>query len=48
MSIDWSSLWHLGGHGAYVWPGYALAALWIAAEAAWLLKALRRDDGEDA
>lgn len=40
MSIDWISLWHLGGHGLYVWPGYALAAALVAAEATWLLRAV--------
>jgi heme exporter protein CcmD len=43
MSIDWAALWHLGGHGIFVWPGYAAAALLVAVEAVLLLRKLRRD-----
>lgn len=49
MSIDWHALWQLGGHGLYVWPGYAAALALVAVEAAWILRRLRaRDPEEDA
>ena len=48
MSIDWSAFWHLGGHGPFVWPGYAAAALLVAAEAVVLLRRLRRRPEDDA
>jgi heme exporter protein CcmD len=44
MSIDWLALWHLGGHGIYVWPGYAAAALYLAWEVPRLLRALRGEE----
>ena len=47
MSIDWTAFWQLGGHGVFVWPGYAAAALLVAAEAAWLLRRLRDRDAEE-
>ena len=48
MSVDWTAFWQLGGHGAYVWPGYAVAALLVAAEVAILLRRLRRDEEDTA
>ena len=47
MSIDWTAFWQLGGHGVYVWPAYALSALLAAAEAAMVLRRLRRGSRED-
>lgn len=47
MSIDWTALWQLGGHGAYVWPGYIAAAALVAVEAAWILHRLGGDDPEE-
>jgi heme exporter protein CcmD len=42
MSIDWLALWHLGGHGVYVWPGYGAAAFLVAVEAVVIMRRLRR------
>jgi heme exporter protein CcmD len=46
MSIDWSAFWQLGGHGVFVWPGYAAAALLVVVEAMVLLRRLRAQDAE--
>lgn len=48
MSVDWSALWHLGGHGLYVWPGYGAAALLALAEGVAILRRLREPPGRDA
>ncbi|AWI53512.1 heme exporter protein CcmD [Aquabacterium olei] len=33
MTIDWTLLWHMNGHGPYVWATYGVATLLIVAEA---------------
>lgn len=33
MTIDWQLLWHMDGHGAYVWGSYGMALALVAAEA---------------
>ena len=33
MSIDWQLLWHMNGHGPYVWGSYALGLMLLGAEA---------------
>ncbi|WP_198321062.1 heme exporter protein CcmD [Azohydromonas aeria] len=40
--IDWTLLWHMGGHGAYVWGGWGLAALALGAEFFALRRRARR------
>lgn len=33
MTIDWTLLWHMNGHGPYVWATYGVATLLLVVEA---------------
>lgn len=46
MTIDWTLLWHMNGHGPYVWATYGGATLLLAVEAGalWLRRRARRTE----